>query len=209
MKGGSLFIISAPSGAGKTSLVKAVVEQSQQICVSISHTTRAMRYGEQHGREYYFVDSATFESMVTAGAFIEYARVFDHSYGTSKAGVEDLLANGRDVILEIDWQGASQIRSSMPNCQSIFILPPSIEALESRLTSRGQDDATIIARRMRDALSEISHYAEFDYLVINNDFAQALAELQTIFTANRLRLDRQQGQHESLLKSLISGLDTA
>ncbi|MGD8560319.1 MAG: guanylate kinase, partial [Gammaproteobacteria bacterium] len=183
----SLYVIAAPSGAGKTSLVKALLETTPDITVSVSHTTRQARPGEVHGEHYYFVDQQTFEQMRDAGEFLEYAQVFDNYYGTSRQSVEDTLKRGSDVILEIDWQGAQQIRRLYPDCCSIFILPPSREALEQRLRSRGQDNEKVIDRRMQDAIAEISHYPEFDYLVINDDFDQALAEMTAIVVARRQR----------------------
>ena len=204
MSSGTLYIVSAPSGAGKTSLVKALVQTVPDLVVSVSHTTRPPRPGEQDGVHYHFTDAGGFLSLVEDGAFLEHARVFDHYYGTSRAAVRADLEAGLDVILEIDWQGAQQVRRLVPGCQSIFILPPSREALDARLRSRGQDPEEVIARRMRDAQAETSHYAEFDYLVVNDDFEQALAEMHAIVTADRLRLRRQQGRHRELLASLLA-----
>lgn len=200
---GQLYVISAPSGAGKTSLVSALLAQDQQIRVSVSHTTRPARPGEQDGVNYHFVSKAAFEERITAKDFLEYAQVFDNFYGTSQEAVETQLAQGLDVILEIDWQGAQQIRHLRSDVITIFILPPSIDALKSRLTGRAQDSEETVERRMRDAVSEMSHYAEFDYLIINDDFAQALAELNHIFTAHRLTIKRQQTQHQPLLSALL------
>jgi guanylate kinase len=174
------------------------------ITVSVSHTTRQARPGEVHGEHYYFVDQQTFEQMRDAGEFLEYAQVFDNYYGTSRQSVEDTLKRGSDVILEIDWQGAQQIRRLYPDCCSIFILPPSREALEQRLRSRGQDNEKVIDRRMQDAIAEISHYPEFDYLVINDDFDQALAEMTAIVVARRQRTAIQGVRQQALLKQLLS-----
>lgn len=200
---GSLFIISAPSGAGKTSLVKALRQGCPQLAVSVSHTTRAQRPGEEHGRDYFFIRRDDFLRMVEAGEFLEHARVFDHYYGTARSTVEAALACGEDVILEIDWQGARQACKWMPDCQTIFVLPPSREALHTRLSARGQDDAATIARRMADAISEMSHYAEYDYLVINDDFDTALAELRAIISAHHLQTSRQQIRRAELIASLL------
>ena len=200
---GSLFIVSAPSGAGKTSLIKALLEAMQGITVSVSHTTRAPRPGEENGVHYHFVDVERFEQMQSQGQFLEHAKVFDNYYGTAKASVEDTLNQGLDVILEIDWQGARQVRQQFAGSQSIFILPPSRQTLLERLTSRGQDDQTIIDRRMRDAVSEISHYQEFDYLVVNDDFEVALNQLSAIVSASRLTLQRQQTINKALLLDLL------
>ena len=200
---GTLYVIAAPSGAGKTSLVKALLEQTDGIGVSVSHTTRAMRPGEVDGKDYHFIDKARFEQMVAEGAFLEHAQVFDNYYGTATANLQQQLASGEDVILEIDWQGAAQVREKIPECVKIFILPPSRATLEQRLTSRGQDSDEIIARRMRDAVNEMSHYPEFDYLVINDDFATALADLQAIVRGRRLRYPAQAQRQASLLAELL------
>ncbi|KUJ72415.1 guanylate kinase [Thiomicrospira sp. WB1] len=199
---GSLFIISAPSGAGKTSLVNKLTDKDPLIDVSVSTTTRAQRPGEEDGINYHFVDVATFEQQVTQGDFLEHAQVFDHYYGTSKSAVESQLANGKDVILEIDWQGARQVRDLMPDAISIFILPPSLPELEKRLKNRQTDSDDIIARRMQDAVNEMRHYDEFDYLVINNNFDIALGELHHIFLANRQRRAHQFEQHRALIQAL-------
>jgi guanylate kinase len=201
---GTLYIFSAPSGAGKTSLVKALLESTEGITVSVSHTTRAMRPGEQEGVHYHYVDIPAFERMVAGQAFLEHAKVFDNYYGTSRQAVLDKLAQGLDVILEIDWQGARQVRTLFPDCRSIFVLPPSKAALRERLTGRGQDDDTIIARRMHDAEAEMSHYAEFDYVVVNDVFDEALAELRAIVTAEHLRIARQAARLEALIRELLA-----
>ncbi|MFP4611168.1 MAG: guanylate kinase [Thiohalophilus sp.] len=202
---GTLYVIAAPSGAGKTSLVAALVESTPDIDVSVSHTTRPMRPGEQDGIHYHFTDVPTFEQMIEAGRFLEHARVFDNYYGTATASIEQELDAGRDVILEIDWQGAAQVRRQVPGSVGIFILPPSREALEERLRGRGQDPDEVIARRMRDAVNEMSHYAEFDYLVFNDDFEIALADLQNIVLARRLRFEAQSRRHAESLKQLLEG----
>ena len=201
---GTLYVISAPSGAGKTSLVKALVESTPDIRVSVSNTTRAMRPGEQDGVDYHFIDAATFEAMVERGEFLEHAKVFDNYYGTATANIEQQLKAGQDVILEIDWQGAAQVRKLIPACVGIFILPPSREALQERLRGRGQDSEEIIERRMRDAVNEMSHYAEFDYLIINDNFDTALAELRAVVVARRQRELVQSRRYSDLLKSLLA-----
>lgn len=180
MKPGNLIVLSAPSGAGKSSLAKALVERSPNLAVSVSHTTRAPRPGEVHGVHYHFVDRARFETMIAADDFIEHARVFDNLYGTARSQLQALLAQGKDVILDIDWQGARRIKAWMPQARTVFILPPSRAVLEQRLRSRGQDGDEVIARRMRDAISEMRHYDEFDFVIVNDDFAAALADLQAI-----------------------------
>lgn len=201
---GTLYIFAAPSGAGKTSLVKALVEKVDNIEVSVSHTTRIPRPGEVDGINYHFIDIAAFQAMVAKGDFLEHAQVFDNFYGTARAKIEQRLAAGVDVILEIDWQGARQVRAQFPDCIGVFILPPSRQGLEERLRGRGQDEEEVIARRMRDAVSEMSHYAEFDYLVINDDFQTALAELAAIVTARRLRTEIQASRHKQILQTLLA-----
>jgi len=200
---GTLYIVSAPSGAGKTSLVKALLDALPDIRLSVSHTTRAMRPGETDGVNYHFVDCATFTNLLEHGDFLEHAEVFGNYYGTSQAALERDLAEGHDLILEIDWQGAQQVRRKLPHAESIFILPPSQAALRQRLDNRGQDSAEIIERRMREAVSEMSHYVEYDYLIINDDFASALEDLKSIFRTRQLRLDRQQRRHDDLLVDLL------
>lgn len=175
-----LFVVSAPSGAGKTSLVKALCARVPELRVSTSHTTRPMRPNEQDGREYFFVSNPEFDRMVAEGAFLEHARVFDNQYGTSQGQLREKLAAGHDVILEIDWQGARQVRVALPGCRTIFILPPSREALRERLNNRRTDSPAVIERRLADAVSDMSHYEEFDYVVVNDDFAQAVGELESI-----------------------------
>jgi guanylate kinase len=201
---GKLYIISAPSGAGKTSLVKKLKTEMDKLVVSVSHTTRGMRSGELNGSDYFFVSVAEFKAMIDARAFLEYAQVFDNFYGTAQETVEDNLASGLDVILEIDWQGAQQVREVMPESVSIFILPPSIEILKQRLHNRGQDDADTISRRMREAVTEIKHYADFDYLIVNDDFNLALNQLKSIITANRLVQSNQQKLLAPLLQNLLN-----
>ncbi|TQV82558.1 guanylate kinase [Exilibacterium tricleocarpae] len=201
---GTLFTVSAPSGAGKTSLVKALADTLSRVRVSVSHTTRAIRPGEVDGTNYHFVSRKHFVDMLEQGQFLEQAEVFGNHYGTSKAWVDDTLAQGLDVILEIDWQGAQQVRRQCPEAIGVFILPPSRQALRQRLTGRGQDDAAIIERRMREASAEMSHYVESDYLIVNDDFDTALAEFQALITAHSLRLDRQQQNRQQLLMELLS-----
>jgi len=200
---GTLFIISAPSGAGKTSLLKALTADAENVVVSVSHTTREKRPGEINGRDYHFVDQTRFLSMVGSSAFLEHAKVFDNYYGTSQQHVEQQLLQGQDVILEIDWQGARQVRKLFPDSVSIFILPPSSQALMERLQNRAQDNEQVIARRMHDAVNEMSHYAEFDYLLVNDDFDTALQELRCVFKANRLRQIQQERNLENLLIELL------
>lgn len=181
---GTLFVLAAPSGAGKTSLVKALLERIPGLQMSVSHTTRPRRPNEEHGREYYFIGVREFDRMVADGQFLEHARVFDNLYGTARAPVERRLAQGGDIVLEIDWQGARQVRSAMPDCVTIFILPPSREALEKRLRSRATDSPEVIARRLRDAVSDMSHWREFDYVVVNDEFEKAVADLTAIVAAH-------------------------
>ncbi len=204
MPQGTLFIVSAPSGAGKTSLVRELIERLDGIQVSVSHTTRPRREGEVDGVNYHFVDRTEFERMIDEGDFFEHARVFDNYYGTSRRAVEELLAAGQDVILEIDWQGARQVREQLPQAVSIFILPPSREELERRLSGRGTDEHAVIASRMREAISEMSHYDEYDYVVINDDFTTAERELQSLVIAHRLSAERMRERHAPLLAALLS-----
>jgi guanylate kinase len=199
---GTLYIVSAPSGAGKTSLVKQLTQTVAHLRPSVSHTTRQQRPGEIHGQDYFFVGVAEFQNLLQQNAFLEYAQVFDNFYGTARSSVERMLYDGMDVILEIDWQGARQVRQLVPDSISIFILPPSLDILEQRLRNRAQDSETIIRRRMRDAVTEMSHYREFDYLIVNDDFERASQQLKSIVVANRLRRERQ----EALLQPLLDGL---
>jgi len=201
---GTLYIVSAPSGAGKTSLVKELLDRDRKIMVSVSHTTREPRWGEENGVAYNFVSNEEFDELIGRGAFLEYAEVFTNKYGTSQLWVQDQLAKGLDVILEIDWQGAQQVRRLMPDCRSIFILPPSREELERRLHGRGTDSHEVIAGRMAQAISEMSHYGEYDYLVINDDFQTAAQELHAIFLAHRLKQTPQAENHQHLLTALLS-----
>ncbi len=204
VKKGKLYVVSAASGAGKTSLVSALLEQVSGVEVSVSHTTRAAREGEVDGVNYHFVDAAKFEEMVEAAEFFEHATVFGNMYGTSQQHVEQQLQSGVDVILEIDWQGARQIRQLIPDCSTIYIAPPSASVLRERLTSRGQDDDDIINRRMREAVSEMSHYVEFDYLVINDDFETAKENLIAIIMGNRMLIEYQLEEHAELLEKLLT-----
>ncbi len=201
---GTLYIIAAPSGAGKTSLVKALLGSTALLMVSVSHTTRLMRPGEEDGKDYNFIDVDTFRAMERDGSFIESAQVFDNFYGTSRSATLDQLKRGVDVILEIDWQGAQQVRELMPDAISIFILPPSREALEQRLKARKQDGPEVIARRMSDAVNEISHYTEFDYIVVNDDMEVALTELRAIILARRLRQEPQAVRNHKIINGLLA-----
>jgi guanylate kinase len=204
MSHGQLFVISAPSGAGKTSLIKALREQMPDLGLSVSHTTRPMRPGEVDGQHYHFVSKSTFESMIAEGAFVEHALVFGNHYGTSKAAVSAVLDKGQDLILEIDWQGAEQVRPLFPGAQSIFILPPSREALRERLFGRGQDDADVIARRLAEAEREMQAYPNYDFLIINDDFSQALNQLRCLFESARLRTPRQAEKERVRLENLLN-----
>lgn len=203
MTTGNLYIISAPSGAGKTSLVKQLTAELDKLTVSISHTTRRQRPGEIDGQDYFFVSVDDFKAMLAKQAFLEHAQVFDNYYGTAQKTVEENLNQGLDVILEIDWQGAQQIKKIVPDCIAIFILPPSVTVLEQRLRNRGQDSEETIARRMRDAVTEMEHYGEYDYLIVNDVFETALSALQSIIVSQRLHIDKQKGNLQSLLKSLL------
>ncbi len=206
---GHLYIVAAPSGAGKTSLVNALVESNLDIDVSISYTTRLKRPGEIDGEHYYFVEKDVFQEMINQGQFLEYAQVFDSYYGTSQQKVDQKLKSGTDLILEIDWQGAQQVRKSFQfavdqQCTGIFILPPSKRALSDRLHARGQDSEDTIARRMQDAVNEISHYAEFDYLLVNDDFDRALLDLKAVIKANQLRFASQSQALCNLITNLLA-----
>lgn len=201
---GTLYTVSAPSGAGKTSLVKALIDHTDNVRVSVSHTTRAMRPGEVDGINYHFVDRPHFTDMVKNNAFLEHAEVFGNLYGTSTQWVQDTLDSGTDVILEIDWQGAQQVRRLIPETVGVFILPPSREELTRRLTGRGQDDSSIIDARMKEAISEMSHYVEADFVIINDNFDVALQDFQSILSSTRLTLAHQQQKYAQLLSSLLS-----
>ena len=201
---GRLFIVAAPSGGGKTSLVKKLVDNLEAILVSVSYTTRDKRAGEEHGEHYFFVEEAVFLEMAEAGEFIEHARVFKHLYGTSKAEIEKQLASGVDVVLDIDWQGAAQIKAIFSEAVTIFILPPSLDVLKRRLMARRRDNAQVIEERMQRACDELSHYNEFDYLIVNDNFNHAAAELRSIVVANRLMAARQIQKQNKLLSFLLS-----
>ena len=203
---GNLYIVSAPSGAGKSSLISALLQQqpSYEMQVSISHTTRQPRPNEEHVKHYYFVDHKEFERLIAEDAFLEYAQVFGNYYGTSLPMIERSLKQGIDVFLDIDWQGAQQVRKKVPAAKSIFILPPSLQELERRLVGRGQDSNEVIAARMKKAINEISHYDEYDYLIINDDFDQALSEIKVILKAEKLRVERQVQRHQLLISQLLA-----
>ena len=202
MSRGRLIVISAPSGAGKTSLVNALLERDDRLTVSVSHTTRRKRRDEVDGKHYFFIDGATFDSMRDEGAFLEHAVVFGNAYGTAREKLERTLANGRDVVLEIDWQGAAQVRTSFPDALSVFVLPPSMEALLERLTVRGQDGADEIERRWRQAVDDISHCREFNYVVVNNDFDETVDSLSSIIDAER----RGEKAQSECVAELVDGL---
>jgi guanylate kinase len=203
---GTLYIVSAPSGAGKSSLITALLETNPTYAmkVSVSHTTRAPRPGEQDGIHYHFVDKANFEELITHNEFLEYAQVFGNYYGTSRAWIESNLDKGIDVFLDIDWQGARQIRAQMPLAKSVFIVPPSKEELERRLNTRGQDSEEVIAKRMSEAQSEISHHIEYDYLIVNDDFDSALVDFKAILRAERLKEDKQAAKYHNMLNELLT-----
>lgn len=203
-KSGTLFIIAAPSGAGKTSLVKAIIEQVDNTEVSISHTTRNSRHDEIEGKAYYFTDENEFKNLINQNEFLEYAKVFDNYYGTSRKWVEQALASGKNIILEIDWQGAKQVKSSLRGSVGIFILPPDYLTLRTRLVDRQNDEQEIIDRRMSAAREEISHFKEFDYIVINDDFEQALTEIKTIISATNLGSCRQSGFYERFVDQILN-----
>lgn len=207
MSQGNLYILSAPSGAGKSSLISALLasDSSTQKMVSVSHTTRTPRPGEVEGVHYYFVSKEEFESLIEQDLFLEYAKVFGGNYyGTSLPAIEENLAKGIDVFLDIDWQGAQQIRKKVPSVKSIFILPPSLPELERRLIGRGQDSEEVISERMSKAISEISHYDEYDYVIVNDDFEKALKDLQSILQSERLTKDYQQKQNAMLIQQLLA-----
>ena len=199
---GALFIVSSPSGGGKTSLVKALLEAEPDVRLSISHTTRPPRAGEVDGRDYHFVSLDAFLRMLKAGEFLESAEIYGNRYGTSQKWIESERAAGRDVLLEIDWQGAQQVRKLMRQVVSVFILPPSLEALETRLKGRGQDAPEVVARRLAVARDEMSHVAEYDYAIINNEFDRAALDLRSIVRAERLRLARQLSRHGELINRM-------
>ena len=201
---GNLFILSAPSGAGKSSLINALLNIHDDIKVSVSHTTRNPRPGEQNAEHYHFVDVEQFKSLIEKNDFFEWAQVFDNYYGTSKAAIENQLAQGIDVFLDIDWQGAQQVRELVPDVKTIFILPPSRAELEQRLNNRGQDSQEVIADRMAQAKSESSHYAEFDYVLVNDDFDATLKQLESIVLAARLELSAQKVRHHPLICDLLN-----
>src|SRR5690606_18435432 len=200
---GKLLVIAAPSGAGKTSLVRALMKRMPQLRLSISYTTRRPRDTEQNGHDYFFVDRAEFDRMVANGEFLEHAQVFDNCYGTSRAQVEQMLARGENVLLEIDWQGAQQVRRAMPECRTIFILPPSREALEQRLRTRATDSEEVIARRLRDSIADMSHWDEFDYVVVNDDFERATADLEAIASGRGEHLVANRSEIRTLIGSLL------
>jgi guanylate kinase len=204
MKRGRLFVITAPSGAGKTSLVNALLQSEPNLRLSVSHTTRPRRPTESDGREYHFVSVPQFEALVRQREFLEHARVFDNFYGTSGAFVEQQLAGGHDVLLEIDWNGARQVRQALPACVSVFILPPSRQALAERLAKRATDSSEVIARRLRDAAADMSHYREFDYVVVNDDFAHAVADLRRILAGDAPDLASDRPQLQALLRELLA-----
>ena len=201
---GTLYIVAAPSGAGKSSIVNACLARDPNICLSISFTSRAPRPGERHAEHYHFVEAAEFERMVAAGDFFEHARVHGDWKGTARQSVEPQLAAGRDVLLEIDWQGALQVRAQMPEAVSVFILPPSRQALEERMRARGQDSEAVIQRRLAAAREEMSHYEEFDFVIVNEHFATAVDEMCAIFTASRLRREAQAQRHAGLIAPLLA-----
>ncbi|CUX96516.1 guanylate kinase [Candidatus Doolittlea endobia] len=206
MTQGMLYIVSAPSGTGKSSLIQALLKTKpfHDTRLSISHTTRAMRPGEVNGQHYFFIPLAEFKHMIAKDALLEYARVFDNYYGTSREAIQRVLVTGVDVFLDIDWQGAQQIRAKMSDTRSIFILPPSMEELNRRIRNRCQDSEEVIGRRMAQAVAEMTRFSEYDYLIINNDFNQALLDLQAIIRAERLRLKRQKLRHDALINKLLA-----
>ncbi len=205
-KTGSLFVVSAPSGAGKTSLVNALLDGDSRLDVAVSHTTRQRRPGESDGKNYHFVDRDSFEALIEAQGFLEWANVFDHLYGTSVQAANRVLDTGKHLILEIDWQGAQQIRRQFPATQSIFILPPSLAALQQRLDHRGQDDETTVRKRMQAAFEEISHWQEFDYLIVNDTFEDALADIRAVVAGEgeKLKRDVRSSELAELITNLLS-----
>ena len=203
MSNPQLYVISSPSGGGKTSLINALLAHDPRVALSVSHTTRAPRPGEQDGVHYYFVDEPAFDRLVEQDAFLEHARVFDHCYGTGRAAVERQLAAGYDVLLDIDWQGARQVKAGFPSARTIFILPPSLDVLRQRLVGRGQDSETVIARRMRAARDEISHADEFEFLIVNDNFDRALEDLHAIIRRGRALRDEEGGKSREILAQLL------
>ena len=201
---GTLFIVAAPSGAGKSSIVNAVLARDPNICLSISFTSRKPRPGERHAEHYHFVSAQEFESMVAAGDFFEHALVHGDWKGSARQSVEPQLAAGKDVLLEIDWQGARQVRDKVPDAVSVFILPPSRQALEQRMRNRGQDTEAVIAQRLAAAREEMSHYGEFDFVIVNEDFETAVGEMCSIFVASRVRRDQQVARHARLITALLA-----
>lgn len=204
MMQGTLYIVAAPSGAGKSSIVNAVLERVPDVVLSISYTSRAPRPGERHAQHYHFIGKDEFERMIAGGEFFEYALVHGDYKGTARQSVLPQLEKGLDVLLEIDWQGARQVRAQIPGARSIFILPPSKQALETRMRNRGQDSEAVIAQRLAAAREEMSHYHEFDYVVVNEDFDQAVQEVTAIFTAQRLAIGQQCHRHAALIEHLLS-----
>ena len=206
MSKGTLYIVSAPSGAGKSSLISALIETNPtyDMKVSVSHTTRAARPGEVDGQHYHFIEKDNFKALIEDNSFLEYAEVFGNFYGTSRIWIEENLERGIDVFLDIDWQGARQIREQMPAAKSIFILPPSNGELERRLNVRGQDSDDVIAKRMSEAKSEMSHYHEYDYVIVNDDFDSALVDLKAVIRAERLKQDKQAAKYSGMLTALLS-----
>lgn len=202
MSRGNIYVVTAPSGAGKTTLVRALLATDHQVQLSVSFTTRAPRTGEVNGKDYNFVTREAFESMIAAGSLLEHAEVFGNYYGTSQPWIESMLAQGQDILLEIDWQGAQQVRRLLPEAIGIFILPPSLAALEARLNGRGKDSAEVIARRLAAAKEEISHVDEFDYVIINDHFEEALRDMVAIVRAERLRLGKQSTLHEAMISAM-------
>lgn len=201
---GNLFVISSPSGAGKSSLISALLKKHDDMKVSVSHTTRAPRPGEENAVHYHFCDVDSFKALIAENGFYEWAEVFGNYYGTSKQAITEQLEQGIDVFLDIDWQGAQQMRKLVDNIVTIFILPPSKTELENRLNKRGQDSAEVIANRMAKAQSEMSHYDEYDFVLINDDFDVTLAQLESVVLAHRVRLENQQIKHQSLLNELLA-----
>ena len=201
---GTLYIVAAPSGAGKSSIVNAVLARDTDIALSISFTSRAARPGERHAQHYHFISADEFKAMIRAGDFFEYAEVHGDWKGTARQSVEPQLDAGKDVLLEIDWQGARQVREKVPDAVSVFILPPSRAALEQRMRNRGQDSEEVIQRRLAAAREEMSHYDEFDYVIVNDVFDEAVAQMHAIFTASRLRREAQDARHAGLIAALLA-----